>query len=244
MAIDGVKPREMRRDPFRQTIIWDIVPEKTALVVIDMQNAFVHEKGLFYIPGGAALIPGINRIAGLCRERGILVNWIVRHPYRHDGLDIGQEQDFYGAMVGNPAGLTEDGWGVELYPGLDIDQERDLVVPKIRYSAMIPGSSNLDRLLRYHGRDTVIVMGVATNVCCGTTARDAMMLDYKVIFVSDGNAASDSVPGGAAHSTIQEAELMTLRACFAMVCTTEELAGELEKVPALAATPGISSSRT
>jgi ureidoacrylate peracid hydrolase len=236
MAINGVKPREMRRDPFKETIIWNIEPEKTALVVIDMQNAFVHEKGLFYIPGGAALIPGINRIVRLCRERSILVNWIVRHPYRRDGLDIGQEQDFYGAMVGNPAGLTEDGWGVELCPGLDIDQERDLVVPKIRYSALIPGSSNLDRLLRYHGRNTVIIMGVATNVCCGTTARDAMMLDYKVIFVSDGNAASDeTVMGSKAPSIIQEAELMTLRACFAMVCTTDELIGELNKVPSTAA---------
>jgi len=57
-----------------------------------------------------------------------------------------------------------------------------------------------------------------------------------VIFVSDGNAASDSVPGGAAHSTIQEAELMTLRACFAMVCTTDEIIGELNRLPALPAT--------
>jgi nicotinamidase-related amidase len=236
MAINGVKPREMRRDPFKETVIWDIVPEKTALVVIDMQNAFVHEKGLFYIPGGAALIPKINDVVRLSRERGILVNWIVRHPYRRDGLDIGQEQDFFPAMVGNPTGLTEDGWGVQLCPELDIDSGRDLIVPKIRYSALIPGSSNLDRLLRYHGRDTVIIMGVATNVCCGTTARDAMMLDYKVVFVSDGNAASDeTVMGSKAPSIIQEAELMTLRACFAMVCTTEELMGELNKVAASAA---------
>jgi len=230
MPILGVKPRENRSDPFRETIIWDIVPEKTALVVIDMQNAFVHEKGQFYVPAAGGLTGRINQVAKLCRDRGILVNWVVRHPYRRDGLDMGEERDFYPTMVGNPAGVTEDGFGVQLIPELDVDQEKDLIVPKIRYSALIPGSSNLDRLLRYHGRDTVIIMGVATNVCCGTTARDAMMLDYKVIFVSDGNAAFDeTVMGSKVPSIIQEAELMTLRACFAMVCTTDELIGEITK---------------
>jgi len=224
MAINGVKAREMRRDPFHETIIWDVVPEKTALVVIDMQNAFVHPKGIFYMPAAKGLFPRINRVVKLCRDRGILINWIVRQPNRADGLDIGQERDFYEFMVGNPAGYTEDGWGAELCPELEIDQAKDLIVPKTRYSAFIPGSSNLDRLLRYHGRDTVIIMGVATNVCCGTSARDAMMLDYKVIFVSDGNEAFESFDETAtAPSIIQQAELMTLRACFAMVCTTDEL---------------------
>jgi len=230
MAINGVKPREMRQDPFKETIIWDIVPEKTALIVIDMQNAFVHDKGLFYVPACIGLVPKINQVAKLCRDRGILVNWVVRHPYRRDGLDFGEERDFYPTMVGNPAGLTEDGWGAQLIPDLDVDHDKDLIVQKIRYSALIPGSSNLDRLLRYHGRDTVIIMGVATNVCCGTTARDAMMLDYKVIFVSDGNAAFDeTVMGSTAPSIIQEAELITLRACFAMVCTTAELVEQINQ---------------
>jgi ureidoacrylate peracid hydrolase len=237
MAINGVKPREMRRDPFKETIVWEIVPERTALVVIDMQNAFLHEKGLFYVPAGMGLVPKINQVARLCRERGILVNWVVRHPYRRDGLDIGYERDLYPIMVGHPAGYTEDGWGSQLVPELEIDHDKDLIVPKTRFSALIPGSSNLDRLLRYHGRDTLIIMGVATNICCGTTARDAMMLDYKVIFASDGNAAFDeSVLGSKEPSIIQEAELMTLRACFAMVCTTEEIIGELNRLPALPAT--------
>ncbi|MGH7905383.1 MAG: cysteine hydrolase family protein [Candidatus Binataceae bacterium] len=232
MPINGVKPREQRTNPFEQTIIWDIVPEKTALVVIDMQNAFVNPKGLFHVPSAKNLFPKINNVAKLCRERGILVSWVVRHAYRRDGLDIGFERDFYPIMVGHPAAYTEDGWGVQLCPELDIDNEKDLIVPKTRFSALIPGSSNLDRILRYHGRDTIIVMGVATNICCGTTARDAMMLDYKVIFVSDGNEAFDeSVMGKPAPSIIQEAELLTLRACFAEVCTTDELIGQIKGSP-------------
>jgi len=224
----GVKPGEPRTDPFHETVIWDIVPSKTALLIIDMQNAFVREGGLFYVPAAHELIPKINRVVTLSRELGILVIWIVRHPFRSDGLDIGYEREFLPSMVGNPASYTEGGWGAQLVDGLAIDREADLTIPKTRYSAFIQGASNLDRIVRYQQRDTVIIMGVATNVCCGTTARDAMMLDYKVVFVSDGNAAGGELnPNGLGPGIVQEAELLTLRACFAMVCTTDELVDQL-----------------
>lgn len=228
MAITGVKPGQPRHDPFQETVIWDITPSRTALIIVDMQNAFVQEGGLFYVPAAHELIPNINRVVTLARELGILVIWVMRQPFRSDGLDIGYERDFLPAMVGNPASYTEGGWGAQLVDGLAIDREDDLIVKKTRYSAFIQGSSNLDRVLRYQQRDTIIIMGVATNVCCGTTARDAMMLDYKVIFVSDGNAAGGELnPDGLGPGIVQEAELMTLRACFAMVCTTDELVDQL-----------------
>jgi ureidoacrylate peracid hydrolase len=224
----GVKPGQPRSDPFRETVIWDIAPPRTALLVIDMQNAFVREGGLFYVPAAHELIPKVNRVVTLSRELGILVIWVVRHPFRSDGLDIGYERDFLPAMVGNPASYTEGGWGTQLVDGLAIDREYDLVIPKTRYSAFIQGASNLDRILRYQQRDTVIIMGVATNVCSGATARDAMMLDYKVVFVSDGNAAGGELNSdGLGPGIVQEAELLTLRACFAMVCTTDELIAQL-----------------
>ena len=230
MVPKGVRPGGERKDLFRETIVWDIVPEKTALLVIDMQNAFVHEDGLFYVPAAKEALPTINKIVDACRQHGILIVWVVRAPYRKDGLDVAQEQDFFHNLVGNPAGYSEGGWGIDLDPELDARKE-DLVVPKTRYSAFISGSSNLDRILRYQGKDTVIITGVATNVCCGTTARDAMMLDYKVIFVSDANAAfGEMTPGGYGPGMAQEAELMTLRSCFAMVCTTQELMDMLSKL--------------
>src|ERR1700684_3920876 len=64
----------------------------------------------------------------------------------------------------------------------------DTVMEKTRYSAFIQGSSDLDRQLREWGIDTVLITGTVTNVCCESTARDAMMLNYKTVFVSDGNA--------------------------------------------------------
>ena len=63
-------------------------------------------------------------------------------------------------------------------------------VEKNRFSAFIQGSSDLDRLLKARGIDTVIVTGTVTNTCCESTARDAMMLNYKTVMVSDANAAT------------------------------------------------------
>src|SRR5690348_15381086 len=61
----------------------------------------------------------------------------------------------------------------------------DLTLLKNRYSALIPGSSPLERTLRGMGIDTILIAGTKTNVCCESTARDAMMLDFKVIMIED-----------------------------------------------------------
>ena len=58
------------------------------------------------------------------------------------------------------------------------------------HSAFIAGSSDIDEKLKSRGIETLLITGTATNVCCESTARDAMMLDYRVIMVSDANAAS------------------------------------------------------
>jgi ureidoacrylate peracid hydrolase len=219
----GVKAGQLRGDIFRQSIVWDIVPEKTALLIIDMQRCFTEEDGLFFVPEAKEKISTINTVVDACRDCGIQIVWVVRHPNRVDGLDIAQEKDFLPGLVGAPSGYTEGGWGVEL-AGEMHKHPHDLIVPKTRYSAFISGSSHLDRILRYRGIDTVIIVGVATNVCCGTTARDAMMLDYKVVFVSDANASfGEQTEGGYGPGIVHEAELITLRSCFAMVCATREL---------------------
>jgi ureidoacrylate peracid hydrolase len=81
----------------------------------------------------------------------------------------------------------------------------DQVVLKNRYSALIPGSSPLERMLRGMGIDTILVAGTKTNVCCESTARDAMMLDFKVVLVEDCCAAlSDDEHRGALENIIQQ----------------------------------------
>jgi ureidoacrylate peracid hydrolase len=120
--------------------------------------------------------------------------------------------------------------GAELYPELEINEE-DIIVTKKRYSAFISGSSPLDRILRFMDKDTVIIAGGATNVCCGTSARDAMMLDYKVIVIADANAPI-TLPfmKHLSADKIHEAELVNLSTFFAMVCTTDELLNKIRKL--------------
>jgi ureidoacrylate peracid hydrolase len=60
---------------------------------------------------------------------------------------------------------------------------------KNRYSALIAGASTLEPMLRNFGIDTLLIAGTKTNICCESTARDAMMLDFKVVMVSDCCAA-------------------------------------------------------
>ena len=85
--------------------------------------------------------------------------------------------------------LSVGGKGYELWPDLKVDP-RDLIVEKNRYSAFIQGSSDLEAVLRQRGLDTLLITGTVTNVCCESTARDAMMRNFKTIMVTDGNAAN------------------------------------------------------
>ncbi len=65
----------------------------------------------------------------------------------------------------------------------------DEIVDKYRFSGFLPGTSDLADRLRARGFDTVLITGTVTNVCCESSARDAMMSNFKTIMVSDGNAA-------------------------------------------------------
>jgi ureidoacrylate peracid hydrolase len=100
----------------------------------------------------------------------------------------------------------------------------DLIVDKTRFGAFVPGSSDLHDILQARGIDTLIITGTATNVCCESTARDAMQMNYKVIFVADANATLSD----AEHN----ATLNNMVTLFADVMTTEELVGFLDKAAA------------
>jgi ureidoacrylate peracid hydrolase len=102
----------------------------------------------------------------------------------------------------------------QLSGDLDVSAN-DLVLDKTRYSAFVPGTCDLQQVLRDRGLDTVVVSGVLTNCCCESTARDAMQLNYKVLFVEDANAAlTDSAHNGT---------LNNMAALFADVVSTDEV---------------------
>jgi ureidoacrylate peracid hydrolase len=164
--------------------------KRTALVVIDMQNAFVAPGAPIEVPGARAVVPAINRLAGELRQRGVAVIWVL-HQNAADGRDW---ERFFGCFVApeNRAqaarALVAGSELQRLWPELDA-QAGDIVVTKNRYSALIPGASSLGDVLRDKGIDTLLIAGTKTNVCCECTARDAMMLDYKVVLLCDCTAA-------------------------------------------------------
>ena len=175
----------------REHVYEDLDPAKTALVVVDMQNAFMLPGVAHALcPMAERIVPNINRLAEAVRTSGGTVVWI-KTTFKEEAL---QSWSTYFAMVTPEQGarrvaaLTADSKGHELWAALDVRPD-DLIVEKNRFSAFIQGSSDLAEVLRSRGLDTVLVTGTVTNVCCESTARDAMMLDYRVVMLSDGNAS-------------------------------------------------------
>jgi ureidoacrylate peracid hydrolase len=127
-------------------------------------------------------------------------------------------------------GISEGSPGHALWPGLGVHPE-DLRIKKTRYSAFIRGSSDLQPQLRQRKIDTLIVTGTGTGTCCESTARDAMMLNFATIMVSDGNACASDEEHNAA--------LTAFYRNFGDVMTTDEIVGY---IAANAATPGRASA--
>jgi ureidoacrylate peracid hydrolase len=84
--------------------------------------------------------------------------------------------------------LSEGSKGHEIWHALDVRPE-DLQAVKVRYSAFLPGACDLPDMLRRRGIDTVLITGTVTNVCCESSARDAMQMNFRTVMVTDGNAA-------------------------------------------------------
>jgi ureidoacrylate peracid hydrolase len=186
----------------REHVFDNLNPAKTALLVIDMQNAFMLA-GVGHAVSAVAekIVPNINRLAEAVRSTGGTVIWI-KTTFTPDVL---QSWSTYYEMSTLEAGrkrdeaLTADSKGHELWPTLDV-KPGDPTVEKNRFSAFIQGSSDLAAILRERGLDTLLITGTATNVCCESSARDAMMLNFKTIMVTDGNAAKTDEDHNAALS--------------------------------------------
>ena len=167
-------------------VTYPIIPENTAMLVVDMQNDFVQEGAPIEIPHARAMVPRLNRLLDVCRAHQILVIYI-RHVIRGGDIDAGRLADHHAAIRQNKA-IIAGTPNVEIYEGLK-PQPGDLVVAKPRYSAFY--GTDLEAILRSKGIDTLLISGTVTHVCCDSTARDAFSRDYKVIFLSDGTATRD-----------------------------------------------------
>jgi ureidoacrylate peracid hydrolase len=176
----------------REHVYDNLDPAKSALVVVDMQNAFMLPGVAHALcPMAEKIVPNINRLAQAVRDTGGTVFWI-KTTFTQEAL---RSWSTYFEML-SPArvtkrieALTADSKGHALWSGLDV-RPQDPIVEKNRFGAFIQGSSDLATALQARGLDTILVTGTVTNVCCESTARDAMMLNFKTIMVTDGNAAT------------------------------------------------------
>jgi ureidoacrylate peracid hydrolase len=195
-------------------------PVRTALLVIDMQNFYVGE-----IASVIGIIPNINRLAREVRARGGLValvgmtageagdsRWPIYHDYFFTPEKGANHRDQL--SPGHP--------GHKFHVDLEI-HDSDVIVYKSRFSPFIQGASNIEEILRTRGIDSLIVTGTATNMCCESAARDAMMRDYKVVMVADAN--------GARYPEDHLAGLTSFYQSFGDVRTTDEVINDLLRPP-------------
>jgi ureidoacrylate peracid hydrolase len=201
----------------RLNVVERLDPERTALIVIDMQNAFLAAGAAVEVPAAREIVPNINRLAQAARKAGGTVVWVqMTIP------DRATWPVFFDSTVGPDRvekiieQLRPGSRGHALWPELETGQG-DLVVAKNRFSAFLPSASELTGILTAKGIDTVIIAGTLTNVCCESSARDAVMLNFRTMLVSDANAARSDEE--------HMATLVTFVQSFGDVRTTEEVIG-------------------
>jgi len=198
-------------------------PARTALVVIDMQGTFCAPGSPAEVPVSRDIVAPINGLTAELRKLGVPVIWVL-----HSNNRIGHKSDwelFFNTIVADAVReKTLESLAAEkqeVWSGL-ATSPADHTVLKNRYSALIQGSSQLERTLRGMGVDTVLIAGTKTNICCESTARDAMMLDFKVVMVEDCCAAlSDDEHRAALENVIQQ---------FGDVMTATEVVARLRQL--------------
>lgn len=202
-------------DPQRSELAGSIDPARTAVLVVDVQRLFTDMAGAPIHPPLHDVLPRIGRFLQECRSRGatvVLVRTIIA-PDAHSRSTL-QWPEFM------RLGMAPDSTGIEFDPCLD-RQPGDVEVVKQRYSAFF--GTGLDELLRGRGLDTVLVLGLTTNVCVQSTARDAWQRDYRTITVADCCAEV----GEGSH----EASLAWTSRNFGTVADSAELSAAMARAP-------------
>src|SRR5579862_841649 len=208
--------------------------EKSALIIVDMQNDFVHPEGGFAhrarenpeakidLPFLMGTIVPVRRLADAFRRVGRPVVYIA-HVLKPDYSDaqFPYWRATRGALTGNRTFITEGTWGAQVIDELKPLPGEHLVVKK-----GFGGFSNtpLDTILRNLGVTTCVVTGVTTCVCVSTTVRGGVEHNYRMILVKDGVAE--------VHRDTHEAELKTMARVFADVKSSDEVIAMLDEVKA------------
>lgn len=192
---------------------------KLALLNVDLQNIFVQGSPIA-APDGLAVVERVNRLSAVCRRLGVPVIHTL-HVTRPDGSNVG--------VLGELIPPVKEGLIARGSPPATLHRSvhvepTDILLEKPRYGAF--HGSDLEPILRSRGVDSVIITGIATNVCAETTAREACVRDFRVFFTSDGTATNDML--GVPRAELQRATCAVLAFGFAQVLTVDEMIQKLE----------------
>jgi ureidoacrylate peracid hydrolase len=197
-----------------------VKPEKTAVLVIDMSNAFVGPGA--FVEMGNKFAPKLGGFLDICRGKGLRVIYTT-HTYRADGAD----KTAVSRLVSPPGVLVDGTSDVEIYAPC-APKADDIVIKKHFYSGFY--GTELDIILRSLGIETVVITGVCTDVCCFATARDAFFRGYGVVILSDltGTVSWPDIGYGTfGAETYHVAALNNLHATNADVTTSEEFSARI-----------------
>jgi ureidoacrylate peracid hydrolase len=207
---------------------------RTALIVVDMQNAFASRGGLLDIAGvdisgASTVVRSVGAVLDVARAAQIPIVYLQmgfkpdlsnsggpESPNWHKELALrlmSDRPELKGKL------LIEGTWDFAIVDELS-PQPGDLVIVKTRYSGF--ARTSLDDELRSRGIRYLLFSGIATNVCVESTLRDAFFLDYWPILISDAAMAA----GRAAH----EASLFNVESFFGWTVESRELSGRLAAV--------------
>ncbi len=175
---------------YEYSLPFDFSPSRTILAVVDMQNDFVHPKGILgkegvFVDGFERFVSKVGTLMEACRVKGLPVI-ATRHIIHQDpgGLAVGGGLWVEMRPFLKTGGFRHGSWGAEIVDGLP---KPDYVIDKTRFSAFF--ETNMECLLRGLKTETIIFSGVATNACVESTIRDAFFRDFRPIIIEDCVAA-------------------------------------------------------
>jgi nicotinamidase-related amidase len=203
---------------------WELVPDRTALLLIDLQRDFLDPEG-WYAQSGVDIghmrrvIEPTKRALEAARRAEVPVIW-TRHGYR-DERDAGPFLQLRPFL--RDGGLRLDTWGFDLLDELEPRPE-DWIVEKNRLSAFF--QTKLELVLTALGTETLLIGGVLTNQCVAATSKDAMFRDLKPIVVRELT--------GTTLPHLHEPALEMISVGWGEVRALDDVLGELERLAATA----------
>lgn len=192
-------------------------PARTALVVVDMQNDYVHRDGAVLRHfreqhGGSVgadgptpaelMVPTLIRLVDAARAAGVSVVWIVTH--RTPWTDTPRAPWLRDA--------ADEAWGTALYAGLEPRADEPVVV-KRRHSCFF--ATDMELVLKRLRAETLVFTGVGTPFCVEGSVRDACARDYETVVVADATSTRERDE--------HEAALRRMAVAFARVASTDDL---------------------